>query len=127
MRFTSFPAYAWLEFVRGGPDELIPYRIAITPKHTHGKDATAAWDQAERQVWRVAYWWLKSKLEAVAFGLVEFEEDFLPYMLLANEQGQPITVAHALFDRLAGRIALHDDPFGGLRPALPEGTEATNP
>ena len=124
VRFTSFPAFAQLEFVRkveGG--QLTPFRITIKPKITGTGYTMAALDKAEKQIWRLAYWWLKAKVEAVKFGLVEFEQDFLPYMLIGGESGPPVTVATVFFERLAGRLALQDDPFGGLRPALPEGRD----
>ena len=121
-RFTSFPAYTMLEFVRGvETGSRVTYRITIQPKLDKVGASVTMWDRAERQVWRVVYWWLKAKIEAIEFGLVEFEQDFLPYMLLADSDGQSRSVAELLFERLAGRLVLPDDPFGGLQLALPNG------
>lgn len=121
VRFTSFPAYAELDFVRKADASLLPYRITIRPKLKWGARSEAKeLDRAERQVWRVAYWWLKAKFEAVDFGLVEFEHDFLPYMLL-QEGGRARGAAEVFFERLAGRLAPPDDPFSGLVPAPPQG------
>lgn len=123
-RFTSLPSYALLEFVRKVDNgQFIPYRIKVQPKtYPDAKDTFKARDRAERQVWRVVYYWLKSKLEAVEFGLLEFEQEFLPYMLLSDGQGKSETVDKLFFERLAGRLGPRtDDPFEGLRPALPEG------
>lgn len=125
-RFTSFPAHALMEFVRKDPDtgRLIPYRVTVRPKAAGKQRAgSCTLDQAERQVWRVVYWWLKSKLEAIQFGLLEFEQEFLPYLLLDDGSGRRDTVDHIFFERLAGRLASSNDPFGGLRPALPSGEE----
>lgn len=123
IRFTSYPSYALLEFVReAGDKEFVPYRLTVKPKvRDWARNTSSELDRAERQVWRVVYWWLKSKLEAIEFGLVEFEQDFLPYILLTDSQGKTDTVDHIFFERLAGRISSPDDPFAGLRPALPEG------
>ena len=121
MRFTTYPAVATLEFVRTQGDVILPYRITVKPKlREFARNAGTELDRAERQVWRVVYWWLKAKLEAVEFGLVEFEQDFLPYLLLETEKGVS-PVAEVFFERLAGKVALPDDPFKGLRPALPQG------
>ncbi len=120
VRFTSYPAYATLEFVRHpAKDHYIPYRVTVKPKVNYTRNAAAELDRAERQVWRVVYWWLKSKLEAIEFGLVEFEQEMLPYMLLHASDGRSETAATLFFERLAGQTALPSDPFDGLRPALP--------
>lgn len=125
IRFTSYPSYGLLEFVREvGDKQFIPYRLTVKPKvREWARNSSSELDRAERQVWRVVYWWLKTKLEAIDFGLVEFEQDFLPYMMLTDNQGRSDTVDHIFFERLAGRIGSADDPFRGLRPALPEGRE----
>lgn len=122
IRFTSYPAFAELAFVHKKENALIPYRVIVTPKLKKlSRSIDEELNRAERQVWRVAYWWLKSKFEAVDFGLVEFEQELLPYMLVSDNKGKSRTVAEVLFERLGTAIASPDDPFGGLRPALPSG------
>jgi hypothetical protein len=122
VRFTSFPSYALLEFLREVEDKkYVPYRVTVKPQvRDWAKNTSSELDRAERQVWRVVYFWLKSKLEAIEFGLVEFEQDFLPYMLIQDNAGHEETVARVFFERLAGRISSPEDPFKGLRPALPQ-------
>ncbi len=123
-RFTSYPAYALLEFVRqeASTERLLPYRITITPRvEDNPRSPQRELERAERQVWRVVYWWLKAKIEAVDFGLLEFEQEFLPHMLLTDGEGRSATVDEILFERMAERKPTSDDPFGGLRPALPGG------
>ena len=118
IRFTSFPAYALLEFTRkvesGG---LIPYRVQLVPRSSSGNSAAGV-DRAERQVWRVCYWWLKAKFEAIDFGLVEFEQVMLPYMLVQGAEGKAEPMAKVFFAHLAGKLAPPDDPFGGMMPRL---------
>ena len=125
IRFTSFPAYALIEFGRRATKEspLIGYQLTITPRlGNFNTDPINAADKAERQVWRVAYWWFKSKFEALDFGLVEFEQEFLPYIML-NVGGKQSTVAQAFFENMAGRLRSPDNPFEGTRLMLPEGKE----
>jgi hypothetical protein len=38
-------------------------------------------ERERRQKLRALYWYLKSKLEAIEFGLVDLEQEFLPYLL----------------------------------------------
>ena len=124
-RFTSLPAMAVLEFVTqkqvNGRPLNIPYRFEFTPELSVDS-STRAINAAERQVWRVVYWWLKGKFEAIDFGLIEQETEFLPYMLIQGDSGQVNTVSKMLGERLAGRLGADSDPFGGLKvlPA-PEG------
>lgn len=44
----------------------------------------AAYEQAVRQRWRALALVVKAKLEAVEVGIVEFEQEFLPYTLLPD-------------------------------------------
>lgn len=122
-RFTSFPAYTVLEFLRRtASGERLSYRITIQPKIDQVGAPVKAWDRAERQVWRVAYWWLKARFEAIQFGLVEFEQEFLPYMLMEDRDGRSRTTAELLWERLANRLPPSpEDPFGGIRLSLPAG------
>lgn len=47
-------------------------------------EMTAKRSQAERQIWRLVYWWLKTQFEAADAGLVSLEEAFLPWMELPD-------------------------------------------
>lgn len=52
-------------------------------------------DERERkQMLRALYWHLKAKIEAIQFGLVELEREFLPYLLTAKGE--------TIFDELGG-------------------------
>ena len=46
--------------------------------------AEAAYEQAVKQRWRALLLIVKAKLEAVQSGLMEFEQEFLPYTILAD-------------------------------------------
>lgn len=45
-----------------------------------------AWEQACRQRWRALALAIKAKLEAVACGITEFEDEFLAHIVLPNGQ-----------------------------------------
>lgn len=52
-------------------------------------------DQREhKQMMRALYWYLKAKVEAIQFGLVDLEREFLPYLLVAGGQ--------TVYDQLGG-------------------------
>ncbi len=122
MRYTSLPSEALLEFVRVDKGKPTPYRIVIRPKlKGWSRSVDKELDLAERQVWRVVYWWLKAKLEAIEFGLLEFEREMLPFMLISVSQGRSATVGDVLPKHLQGALSPGEDPFQGVQPALPAG------
>ncbi len=46
--------------------------------------AWKAWEQACRQKWRALYLFVRASLEATREGIVDFDECFLPYMVLPD-------------------------------------------
>jgi hypothetical protein len=70
-----------LEFFRptqvaSGVGGTIPIRIIIPniPEE----------ERAKRQAYRIFYWYLKTKFEAVETGLIEFEQEFMPHIALGK-------------------------------------------
>ena len=53
-----------------------------------------ATDRQQRQNLRALYWYLKAKIEAIEFGIVDLEQEFMPYMLAPSGQ--------TLYDELGG-------------------------
>lgn len=51
-------------------------------------------DRQQRQNLRALYWYLKAKIEAIEFGIVDLEQEFMPYLLAASGQ--------TLYDELGG-------------------------
>lgn len=51
-------------------------------------------ERQQRQNLRALYWYLKAKIEAIEFGIVDLEQEFMPYMLAASGQ--------TLYDELGG-------------------------
>jgi len=41
-------------------------------------------DRQRKQKLRALFWYLKAKIEAIQFGLVDLEHEFLPYLLTAS-------------------------------------------
>lgn len=51
-------------------------------------------DKQQRQNLRALYWYLKAKIEAIEFGIVDLEQEFMPYMLAQS--------GRTLYDELGG-------------------------
>ena len=59
------------------------------------------------QSFRMLYFWLKSKLEAVAYGLSTVEKEFLSQVIVTLPSGQSTTIGEALTETIgSGRLAL---------------------
>lgn len=50
--------------------------------------------QQQRQNLRALYWYLKAKIEAIEFGIVDLEQEFMPYLLAQS--------GRTLYDELGG-------------------------
>jgi hypothetical protein len=75
--------------------------------------------RTSQQVWRAIFYHLKAKFEVVRFGIISYEEEFLPYFEIRLPNGQVGTIAEAMVP------ALQD----GRRPdmlALPEARDTTD-
>ena len=78
-------------------------------------------DLTEAQAYRALFWHLKHKFEAVEFGIVTFEEEFLPYFVVKLPGGGMGTIAEYFIPELR-RGAL--PPMRALdNPELPSGKE----
>jgi len=61
------------------------------------------------QSFRMLFWWLKAKLEAVAYGLTSFEKEFLSGVVTSLPDGRKITVGDAILNQVyEGRLALEE-------------------
>ncbi|WLD12549.1 hypothetical protein [Planctellipticum variicoloris] len=70
-----------------------------------------AWEQACRQRWRALLLAIKAKLEAVAAGIAEFEDEFLAYVVDPTTNG---TVGDLLRTQLEQRYLGHSTTLLGL-------------
>ena len=55
----------------------------------------------EKQAYRQLYYWIKSQLEAVAFGLLSFEDAFLAHFEWMLEDGTMVTIGELVAPQLA--------------------------
>lgn len=96
-RFTEcWPSGVSVEFnwLRRGDDKVIRIRMVVSPdrkrmeatRKKYGESKTQAAlrreDQERRRIYRLLYWRIKTKLEAVEHGIVEFEQEFLADIVL---------------------------------------------
>ena len=76
-----------IRFILPLPDrESADFTRTPTGKSRTSTAAEAAYEQAVRQRWRALALMVKAKLEAVASGIVTFEEEFLPHTVLPSGQ-----------------------------------------
>lgn len=73
-------------------------------------EAMRHWEQACRQRWRALLLCIKAKLEAVEVGIVSFDEEFLPYIVMPNG----MTIAERILPQLPTICAT-----GNMPPLLP--------
>ena len=74
-----------IRFILPLPDRENPdFTRTPTGKSRTATAAEAAYEQAVRQRWRALSLMVKAKLEAVASGIVTFEEEFLPHTVLPS-------------------------------------------
>ncbi|KKL96005.1 hypothetical protein LCGC14_1848800 [marine sediment metagenome] len=70
-RWSSFGGQETLEAGLEWNDGKIAFRLVVNYED----------DRQRKQKLRALYWYLKAKVEAIQFGLVDLEQEFLPYML----------------------------------------------
>jgi hypothetical protein len=95
------------------------YARTPTGKARTDRQMKEQYEYAVRQRWRALLLVVKAKLEAVASGIVDFEREFLPYLVLADGSTVGDTVVPTLSE-----IASSGDVFAalsGARKALPPG------
>lgn len=63
------------------------------------------------QVYRAIYYHLKAKFEIVAFGILSFEEEFMPYFLTQLPDGTEVTMAEAAMPYLRRGLAPVFEPL----------------
>lgn len=73
-RWSSFQGEETLEALLSWKDQRLGFRLSA--KYTT--------DRERQQKLRALYWYLKAKIEAIQFGLVDLEQEFLPYLLTAS-------------------------------------------
>lgn len=77
------------EELSSGVHGMVPVRILIPSIEDD--------DRSMNQAYRLLFWYLKSKFEAIETGLVEFAEEFMPHLQIADKGG-----VGRLWDRFKG-------------------------
>ena len=70
----SRSGYEQLEAMLEWNDKQIAFRLEVAYDD----------ERQKRQRLRALYWYLKAKIEAIQFGLVDLEREFLPYLITAS-------------------------------------------
>lgn len=76
-RFTNYAGQAVVEFLL--PEKQWPVRLTVAVD-SRGSKVEAA--RELNRMWRVIFWFIKSKLEAVETGLTEMEREWLSYIAI---------------------------------------------
>ncbi|HZY71360.1 MAG TPA: hypothetical protein VFF67_10345 [Thermoplasmata archaeon] len=127
MRDYGAEGVAWSENFQSGSIELrfvvkrddgtaTAYKIrpaAFKEKHRSWNPKIGKEDVVEQPNWprsmRLLHAWLKTKLESIAFGLTEVEEEFFAQMIIRDAQGRETTAAELVLPAIeagGGRLAL---------------------
>jgi hypothetical protein len=97
----------------------------LTVTKGKGRGKTTYSDPARS--YRLLYWYLKSKLEAVSYGLVSAEREFFSQVLISLPSGDTTTVGEATEAAFAGSGSLFLPGLGKERPILAAPNEKVEP
>ena len=86
-----------IEFLKLVPSGKIPIRIFV-PNLVNNNE------KLRNQAYRVLFWYLKTKFEAIDTGLVEFEQEFMPHISLGKGNGL-MNVFYAFKQKILPSIA----------------------
>ena len=109
-RWTTYPDLVRFEFQP--KKEGIAYRIEMKIEKAYSARQT---EQMRRATFRIVYWYVKSKLEAIDAGLADMEREFLPYMITGADRVFFQEVEDAM--KNGARTLM----LGAESPLLPEG------
>lgn len=106
--FSESPGYAEVGFTHAGL--AVRMRVAITPMPADEAAALArkrrvsaaslmTLELAERRVWRILYWLLKTRMEAIDAGVETFAEAFLAHIVHPDS-------GHTVYETMVGSGAM---------------------
>ena len=75
--------------------------ILATRKKEHGRYGSVVTMPDAGASMRLLMWWLKSKLEAIRYGLVTAQEEFLANVAGTLQDGREVTIGQLIIPRLA--------------------------
>ena len=114
IRFTNQRDRLALEFCVTLPEReqpravriLVPLRAQSADEHQRERDLN--------RLHRVLFHHLQSKFVAIAAGLSDFDEEFMPHLVLADQHGHARTLGEALLPEYRQAIDSGDKPDGKL-------------
>lgn len=78
-RFTNYAGQAVVEFLLPKSEWPVRLTVAVAAQGSKAADVREL-----NRIWRVVFWFIKSKLEAVETGLTEMEREWLPYIAIGE-------------------------------------------
>lgn len=122
-QFMSYsdPERAMIQF--GMCNRMIRFGIDIPPNDEYSRtasgnrrsasDSQKVWEQACRSRWRSLLLGIKAKLDAIEVGIMSFEEEFMPYIVLPDNR----TVGEFMLPQIEQAYLSGDAPK--MLPGLP--------
>ena len=96
IRFTKQRDRLVLEFCVTLPARETPHAVRmIVPLRAQSADETK-WERDISRLHRVLFHHLQSKFVAIAAGLSDFDEEFMPHLVLTDQHGHSRTLGEAL-------------------------------
>jgi hypothetical protein len=85
-------------------------RLQYPVKRGRGYNAVTTMTYLEKESWRVFWWYLKSKLEAIEFGISDEVREFLPDIYHKLPSGEEVSLSDLIKDNAArlDKLALPD-------------------
>jgi hypothetical protein len=74
---------------------------AVQPPAVETMDRKGNPKRNKNQEYRMLYYWLKSKLEAIKWGMVSFEDEFLSKILYIGKDGRETTIGEVILPMIA--------------------------
>ena len=97
VRFTSMPDKFILEFMAPADEFLIPKAVRIiVPLRTQKEDGPDKKSKELNVVHRILLSHLKAKFVAIGNGLTEFEQEFMPHLVITDKSGKSTTMGEML-------------------------------
>jgi hypothetical protein len=119
IRFTKQRDRLGLEFCVTLPDRETPRAVRmIVPLRAQSVDENTR-ERDINRLHRVLFHHLQSKFVAIAAGLSDFDEEFMPHLVLADQHGHARTLGEALLPAYRQAIDSGDKPDFRCCPSKP--------
>ena len=96
IRFRKQRHHLVLEFSVPRPEHETPRAVRMSVPLRVPIEEEKKWARDINRLHRVLFHHLKSKFVAIAAGLSDFDEEFMPYLVMTDQRGQSRTLGEAL-------------------------------